>query len=98
VKLTKRQVAAAIVEWNKLGRKKFLRKHGVAGARRYFVVDGPAHYDLKALVSAATGIKPKVFHTYEGQAALEALGYKVVGPPAKSAATRLRDKGRRQKG
>lgn len=51
-----------MAEYDSLGRDEFLRKYGYGRALRYFVRDGDARYDSKAIYGVAYGYE----HPYRG--------------------------------
>ena len=54
---SKASVAQAIVQYDSLGRDRFLKKYGFGRSRAYFLVYGGKHYDSKAIVGAAHGFQ-----------------------------------------
>jgi|WetSurMetagenome_2_1015567.scaffolds.fasta_scaffold69466_2 5-methylcytosine-specific restriction enzyme A len=86
--LTENSVKAAIAEFDRLGRERFLKAHRFREARTYFLEVGGKLYDSKAIAGVAHGyIGPgfshlKSSHFSGGEAtvkrALEGLGFNVV--------------------
>ena len=80
-------VRAAMAEYDSLGRDEFLKKHGYGRALRYFLRDGDARYDSKAIYGVAYGYEhpehgPLANNAFTGGEAtvkrrLETLGFEV---------------------
>ncbi len=77
---------AAIAEYDRLGAREFLRRHGLGRARAYMLWQGGQEYDAQALLAAAylyaTGrpASPETFSEGEEAAAraLELMGFDLV--------------------
>jgi 5-methylcytosine-specific restriction protein A len=89
--LTESAVAAAIEEFDRLGRTAFLRKYGFGMARGYLLLRNGRTYDSKAIAGVAhrflPGQMPLSVNDFSGGEAtvkktLEGLGFVVVGPDA----------------
>jgi 5-methylcytosine-specific restriction protein A len=88
-RLTEAAITKAVREFDRLGRKTFLKKYGFSGAKDYFLVIDGKNYDSKAIVAVAhqylpggRPLGPYGLHGGAGDAAktLKSLGYEITSP------------------
>jgi len=82
----KKAITKAIDEYDRIGRKSFLKKYGFGKAKNYYLLYRGKHYDSKAIVGAAYGYqfgKALMANKFSGGKAtvspkLKSLGFQIV--------------------